>query len=144
MQISLFQDQFFLIVVEHKLILLGMVNLLILLGQILMLVGKNTKSFGPRVNPIQPMGNSGYHKTWRPKQTIVNKQEVNQANNRNHFAKSLSPVRRPIPQVSKFNQRNFSKSKSPIRRPNANNAAKVFNFYAVKGKGGSPTRDLYC
>ena len=90
------------------------------------------KSVGQKVNPVYPKGNTGYY---RPKQPV--KPQVNQANHRNHFAKSYSPVRRPISQVNNFNQRrNFSKSISPVRRPIVNNTAKISNSYAVKGKGG--------
>ena len=47
--------------------------------------------------------------------------------------------------MNQINQRNnFAKSHSPVRRPNVNNAAKMSNSHAVKSKGGSAVKDLDC
>lgn len=87
--------------------------------------GYHVKSVGKRVNSVHPKGNNMHY---RPKQPV--KPQVHQAN---HFAKSYSPVRRPISQMNNFNQkRNFSKS--PVRKPFVNNAAKVSNSYVVREK----------
>ena len=79
---------------------------------------QNINSVGQKVNSVKPKINSGYVDTFRPKQPVANR-----------------------PQVKKYNQRNnFAKSHSPVRRPIVKNTAKMSNSYAVKGHGGSAVK----
>ncbi|GJV53511.1 putative ribonuclease H-like domain-containing protein [Tanacetum coccineum] len=67
--------------------------------------------------------------------TVRSKQPV-PTNNTNSF----SPVR---PQVNKFNQRShFSKSHSPVRRPIVRNTARMTYSHAVKGNWGTADHPL--
>ncbi|GJW22362.1 ribonuclease H-like domain-containing protein, partial [Tanacetum coccineum] len=96
-------------------------------------VRQNVNSVRPNVNTGRVNVNSVRHNV-NSVRTNVNtsrsKQPVPTCN-----SNSFSPIR---PQVNKFNQRShFSKSHSPVRRPIVRNTAKMSYFNAVKGKRGT-------
>ncbi|GKE07489.1 hypothetical protein Tco_1399507, partial [Tanacetum coccineum] len=89
----------------------------------------NINSVRPNINTVRHNGNSVRTNvnTGRSKQPVP-------TNNINSF----SPVR---PQVNKFNQRShFSKSHSPVRRPIDRNTTKMSYFNAVKGNWGTAVK----
>ncbi|GJZ85988.1 putative ribonuclease H-like domain-containing protein [Tanacetum coccineum] len=85
-------------------------------------VKSNVNSVRHNVNSVRTNVNTG-----RSKQPVP-------TNNTNSF----SPVR---PQVNKFNQRShFSKSHSPVRRPIVRNTARMTYSHAVKGNWGTAVK----
>ncbi|GKF04093.1 hypothetical protein Tco_0034761, partial [Tanacetum coccineum] len=85
-------------------------------------VKSNVNSVRHNVNSVRTNVNTG-----RSKQPVP----INNTN-------SISPVR---PQVNKFNQRShFSKSHSPVRRPIVRNAARMTYSHAVKGNWGTAVK----
>ncbi|GJZ05947.1 hypothetical protein Tco_0539740 [Tanacetum coccineum] len=82
----------------------------------------NINSVRPRVNTVNSNVN-----TVRSRQPVPTR-----------TSNSFSPKR---PQVNQFNQRrHFSKSYSPVRRPIDRNTAKMSHFNAVKGKRGTAVK----
>ncbi|GJR28653.1 putative ribonuclease H-like domain-containing protein [Tanacetum coccineum] len=95
---------------------------LILLGPILILEGTNVNPVRPRVNT-----DSSNINTVRSRQPVPTK-----------TSNSFSPKR---PQVNQFNQRgHFSKSYSSVRRPFAKTTTQMSHFHAVKGNWGSAVK----
>ncbi|GKF44999.1 hypothetical protein Tco_0131551, partial [Tanacetum coccineum] len=99
-------------------------------------VRPNVNPVRPNVNSIRSNVNTGRANVNSVRQKVntgsfnVNhvrtKQLVHTSN-----SKSYSPVR---PQVNKFNQRShFSKSHSPVRKPLVNNTARMAYSHAIKG-----------
>ncbi|GKD26217.1 hypothetical protein Tco_1232431 [Tanacetum coccineum] len=99
-------------------------------------VRQNVNSVRPNVNTGRVNVNSVRHNV-NSVRTNVNtgrsKQPVPTCN-----SNSFSPVR---PQVNKFNQRShFSKSHSPVRRPIVRNTARMTYSHAVKGNWGTAVK----
>ncbi|GJY51588.1 ribonuclease H-like domain-containing protein [Tanacetum coccineum] len=89
----------------------------------------NVNSVRPNINSVRQNVNSVRTNI----NTVRSKQPV-PTNNTNSF----SPVR---PQVNKFNQRShFSKSHSPVRRPIVRNTARMTYSHAVKGNWGTAVK----
>ncbi|GJY58510.1 ribonuclease H-like domain-containing protein [Tanacetum coccineum] len=86
----------------------------------------NVNSVRQNVNSVRSNVNTGSFNI----NTVKAKQPIHTSN-----SNSFSPVR---PQVNKFNQRShFSKSHSPVRRPIVRNTAKMSYTHAVKGNWGT-------
>ncbi|GJU66437.1 putative ribonuclease H-like domain-containing protein [Tanacetum coccineum] len=99
-------------------------------------VRSNVNTGRANVNSVKSNVNSVRHNV-NSVRTNVNtgrfKQPVPTSN-----SNSFSPVR---PQVNKFNQRShFSKSHSPVRRPIVRNTARMTYSYAVKGNWGTAVK----
>ncbi|GJX76552.1 ribonuclease H-like domain-containing protein [Tanacetum coccineum] len=89
----------------------------------------NVNSVRQNVNSVRSNVNTGSFNI----NTVKAKQPINTSNS-NRF----SPVR---PQVNKFNQRShFSKSHSPVRRPIVRNTARMTYSHAVKGNWGTAVK----
>ncbi|GKB35655.1 putative ribonuclease H-like domain-containing protein, partial [Tanacetum coccineum] len=89
----------------------------------------NVNTIGANVNSVRQNVNSV-----RTNINIVRSKQPIPTNNTNSF----SPVR---PQVNKFDQRShFSKSHSPIRRPIVRNKARMIYSHAVKGNWGTAVK----
>ncbi|GJS36203.1 hypothetical protein Tco_0534585 [Tanacetum coccineum] len=89
----------------------------------------NVNSVRQNVNSVRSNVNTGSFNI----NTVKAKQPINTSN-----SNSFSPVR---PQVNKFNQRShFSKSHSPVRRPIVRNTAKMTYSHAVKGNWGTAVK----
>ncbi|GJX59336.1 ribonuclease H-like domain-containing protein [Tanacetum coccineum] len=99
-------------------------------------VRQNVNSVRPNVNTGRANVNSvrqNVNSVRTNINTVRSKQPV-PTNNTNSF----SPVR---PQVNKFNQRShFSKSHSPVRRPIVRNTARMTYSHAVKGNWGTAVK----
>ncbi|GJW58478.1 putative ribonuclease H-like domain-containing protein [Tanacetum coccineum] len=92
-------------------------------------VRPNINTGRTNVNPVRPRVNTGSSNvnTVRTRQPVPNK-----------TSNSFSPKR---PQVNQFNQRgHFSKSYSSVRRPFAKTTAQMSHFHAVKGNWGSAVK----
>ncbi|GJU23284.1 putative ribonuclease H-like domain-containing protein [Tanacetum coccineum] len=92
-------------------------------------VRPNINTGRTNVNPVRPRVNTGSFNvnTVRSRQPVPNK-----------TSNSSSPKR---PQVNQFNQRgHFSKSYSSVRRPFAKTTAQMSHFHAVKGNWGSAVK----
>ncbi|GJR16684.1 putative ribonuclease H-like domain-containing protein [Tanacetum coccineum] len=97
----------------------------------------------PNINSVRPNINTGRTNinSVRPRVNTVNS-NVNTVRSRQPVptktSNSFSPKR---PQVNQFNQRrHFSKSYSPVRRPIDRNTAKMSYFNAVKGNWGTAVK----
>ncbi|GJR63550.1 putative ribonuclease H-like domain-containing protein [Tanacetum coccineum] len=97
----------------------------------------------PNINSVRPNINTGRTNvnSVRPKVNTVSS-NVNTVRSRQpvptRTSNSFSPKR---PQVNQFNQRrHFSKSYSPVRRPIDRNTAKMSYFNAVKGNWGTAVK----
>ncbi|GJX91952.1 uncharacterized mitochondrial protein-like protein [Tanacetum coccineum] len=89
----------------------------------------NVNSVRQNVNSVRSNVNTGSFNI----NTVKAKQPIHTSN-----SNSFSPVR---PQVNKFNQRShFSKSHSPVRRPIVRNTAKMSYTHAVKGNWGTAVK----
>ncbi|GJR94842.1 hypothetical protein Tco_0267016 [Tanacetum coccineum] len=89
----------------------------------------NVNSVRQNVNSVRSNVNTGSFNI----NTVKAKQPINTSN-----SNSFSPVR---PQVNKVNQRShFSKSHSPVRRPIVRNTAKMTYSHAVKGNWGTAVK----
>ncbi|GJZ22636.1 putative ribonuclease H-like domain-containing protein [Tanacetum coccineum] len=99
-------------------------------------VRQNVNSVRPNINTGRVNVNSVRHNVnsvWTNVNTGRSKQPVPTCN-----SNSFSPVR---PQVNKFNQRShFSKSHSPVRRPIVRNTARMTYSHAVKGNWGTAVK----
>ncbi|GJT93651.1 putative ribonuclease H-like domain-containing protein [Tanacetum coccineum] len=92
-------------------------------------VRPNINTGRTNVNPVRPRVNTGSSNvnTVRSRQPVPTK-----------TSNSFSPKR---PQVNQFNQRrHFSKSYSSVRRPFAKTTAQMSHFHAVKGNWGSAVK----
>ncbi|GJZ43457.1 putative ribonuclease H-like domain-containing protein [Tanacetum coccineum] len=97
----------------------------------------------PKINSVRPNINTGRTNvnSVRPRVSTVSS-NVNTVRSRQpvptRTSNSFSPKR---PQVNQFNQRrHFSKSYSPVRRPIDRNTAKMSYFNAVKGNWGTAVK----
>ncbi|GJY53973.1 putative ribonuclease H-like domain-containing protein [Tanacetum coccineum] len=92
-------------------------------------VRPNINTGRTNINPVRPRVNTGSSNvnTVRTRQSVPTK-----------TSNSFSPKR---PQVNQFNQRgHFSKSYSSVRRPFAKTTAQMSHFHAVKGNWGSAVK----
>ncbi|GKD42102.1 putative ribonuclease H-like domain-containing protein, partial [Tanacetum coccineum] len=101
-------------------------------------VRPNVNTGRANINSVKSNVNSVRHNVnsvWTNVNTSRSKQPIPTSN-----SNSFSPIR---PQVNKFNQRShFSKSLSPVRRPIDRNTARMSYSHAVKGNWGTTDHPL--
>ncbi|GJS76613.1 putative reverse transcriptase domain-containing protein [Tanacetum coccineum] len=96
-------------------------------------VRPNVNTGRANVNSVRSNVNTGSFNV----NTVKTKHPIHTSN-----SNSFSPVR---PQVNKFNQRShFSKSHSPVRRPIVRNTAKMTYSHVVKGNWGTAVKTSAC